>query len=58
METLLIDSGTRDQLNELMETLGYDSLNLLLSDMASFVENHVDEFMAEFGAEAWEGAEE
>jgi hypothetical protein len=52
METITVDSGTRDDLIELMQQLGYDSLDLLLTDIMSFVENRVDEFAAEFGPEA------
>ena len=52
MESIMVDFGTRDQLIELMENLGYDTLDLLLADLVSFVENHMDEFAAEFGPEA------
>ena len=52
METIAVDSGTRDQLIDLMERLGYDSLDLMLADISSFVENHVDDFATEFGPEA------
>jgi hypothetical protein len=52
METIMLDSGTRDELNNLMEQLGYDSLDLLLTDIVNFVENRIDEFAAEFGVGA------
>jgi hypothetical protein len=52
METLIVDSGTRDDLIEMMQQMGYDSLDLLLTDIMSFVQNRVDEFAAEFGPEA------
>ena len=45
----MLDSATRDELNDLMRQLGYDSLDLLLSDVLNFVENRIDEFAAEFG---------
>lgn len=48
----MVDSATRDELNDLMERLGYDTLDLLLIDMVNFVESRFDEFTAEFGAEA------
>jgi hypothetical protein len=52
METILLDSSIRDELNMLMEQFGYDSLDLLLLDMAQFINNHTDEFTAEFGVGA------
>jgi hypothetical protein len=57
MDTIMVDSATRDELNELMGTLGYDSLDLLLTDLLNFVENHLDEFAAEFGPGAEVGEE-
>ncbi len=48
MDTIILDSATRDELNDLMEQFGYDSLDLLLTDMVNFIENRVDEFAAEF----------
>jgi hypothetical protein len=50
MDTIMLDSATRDELNELMGRFGYDSLDLLLTDMVNFVENRIDEFAAEYVA--------
>jgi hypothetical protein len=57
MDTIMVDSRTRDELNELMEQLGYDSLDLLLTDILSFVENRMEEFAAEFMPRAAVGEE-
>jgi hypothetical protein len=50
MDTIMLDSATRDELTTLMEQLGYDSLDLLLIDLVNFVENRIDEFAAEYVA--------
>jgi hypothetical protein len=57
MDTIMLDSVTKDELNNLMEQLGYDSLDLLLTDMVDFVEHRIDEFAAEFEVGAAIGEE-
>ncbi len=48
METILLDSSIQDELNLLMEQFGYDSMDLLITDMVNFVQNRMDEFAAEY----------